>query len=113
MVDHPAGAHYVLWNGPAFLDVGVPSGGFVRFPLANVPPQWMVLFDTQRRQLPVAVFYDGRSLAICWLPYDGPGARSAARTGRGLTDADYAKALQDLSTKRYESLMNTARSIGR
>jgi len=31
MVDHPAGAHYVLWNGPAFLDVGVPAGGFVRF----------------------------------------------------------------------------------
>ena len=22
MVDHPAGAHYALWNGPAFLDVG-------------------------------------------------------------------------------------------
>jgi hypothetical protein len=39
MVDHPAGAHYVLWNGPAFLDVGVPAGGFVRFPVANLTPQ--------------------------------------------------------------------------
>ena len=32
MVDHPVGAHYVLWNGPAFLDVGVPGGGFVGSP---------------------------------------------------------------------------------
>ena len=92
MVDHPAGAHYVLWNGPAFLDVGVPAGGFVRFALANLAPQWTLLMDAQHQQLPVAVRYDGRSLAIWWLPYDGPGARPDAQTGGGLSDADYAAA---------------------
>lgn len=75
MVDHPAGAHYVLWNGPAFLDVGVPAGGFVRFALANLTPKWTLL--TEYQQLPVATRDDGRGLAICRLPYDGPGARPA------------------------------------
>ena len=111
MVDHPAGAHYVLWNGPAFLDVGVPAGGFVRFALANLPPQWTLLVDQQNRQLPVAVRYDGRSLMICWLPYHGPGARKGAQTRGGMSDADYAAALQKLSATRYEGLMNAARGI--
>jgi hypothetical protein len=90
MVDHPAGAHYVLWNGPDLLDVGVPAGGFVRFALANLTPQWTLLMDAQHQQLPVAVRYDGRTLAIWWLPYDGPAARPAARTGGGLSDTDCA-----------------------
>jgi hypothetical protein len=88
MVDHPAGAHYVLWNGPAFLDVGVPAGGFVRFAVANLTTQWTLLMDPQGRQLPVAVRNDGPGLAIRWLPYDGPGARPAARVGRRLSDAE-------------------------
>ena len=112
MVDHPAGAHYVLWNGPAFLDVGVPAGGFVRFAIASLPPQWTLLLDAQHRQLPIAVRYDGVSLAIWWLPYDGPGARTNAQTGGGLSDADYAAALQKLSATRYEGLMNAAWGIG-
>jgi hypothetical protein len=112
MVDHPAGAHSVLWNGPAFLDVGVPAGGFVRFALANLPPQWTLLKDEQNRQLPVAARYDGRSLMICWLPYDGPGARKGAQTGGGMSDADRAAALQKLSATRHEGLINAARGIG-
>ncbi len=108
MVDHPAGAHYVLWNGPAFLDVGVPAGGFVRFALANLT----LLMDAQHGQLPVAVRYDGRSLAIWWLPYDGPGARPNAQAGGGLSDADYAAALQKLSATRYQGLMDAAWGIG-
>src|SRR5262249_4193754 len=105
MVDHPAGAHYALWNGPAFLDVGVPAGGFVRFALANLTPQWTLLVDAQNRQLPTAVLYDRRGLAILWLPYDGPGARTNAQTGSKLTDADYAEALQKISGMRYQSMM--------
>ena len=113
MVDHPAGAHYVLWNGPAFLDVGLPTGGFVRFALANLTPQWTLLVDEQHQQLPVAVRYDGSSLAIWWLPYDGPGARAPdAQTGGGLSDADYASALQKLSATRYQGLMDAAWGIG-
>jgi hypothetical protein len=113
MVDHPSGAHYVLWNGPAFLDVGVPAGGFVRFALANLTPQWTLLVDEQHQQLPVAARYDGRSLAIWWLPYDGPGARAPdAQIGGGLTDADYAAALQKLSATRYQGLMDAAWGIG-
>src|SRR5262245_52392088 len=111
MVDHPAGAHSVLWNGPVFLDVGVPAGGFVRFALANLTPQWTLLVDEQNRQLPVAVRYDGRSLAICWLSYNGPGARTNAQTRGRLTDADYADALQKLSATRHQGLMNAARGI--
>jgi len=106
MVDHPAGAHYVLWNGPAFLDVGVPAGGL------NLTPQWTLLMDAQHGQLPVAVRYDGRSLAIWWLPYDGPGARPNAQAGGGLSDADYAAALQKLSATRYQGLMDAAWGIG-
>jgi len=109
MVDHPAGAHYVLWNGPDVLDVGVPAGGFVRFALANLTPQWTLLMDAQ---LPVAVRYDGRSLAIWRLPYDAPGARAAAQTGAGLSDTDYAAALQKLSATRYQGLMDAAWGIG-
>jgi hypothetical protein len=112
MVDHPAGAHYALWNGPSFLDIGVPAGGFVRFALANLTPQWTLLMDAQHRQLPVAVRYDGRSLAIWWLPYDGPGARPDAQTGGGLSDTDYAAALQKLSATRYQGLMDAAWGIG-
>jgi len=56
MVDHPAGAHYVLWNGSDFLDVGVPAGG--------------------------------------------------------LSDADYAAALQKHSATRYQCLMDAAWGIG-
>jgi len=112
MVDHPAGGHYVLWNGPAFLDVGVPAGGFVRFTIADLTSQWTLLIDAQQQQLPLAVRYDGRSLAIWWLPYDGPGARSDAQSGRGLSDADYAAALQKLSATRYQGLMDAAWGIG-
>jgi hypothetical protein len=84
MVDHPSGAHYVLWNGPAFLDVGVPAGGFVRFALANLTPQWTLLVDEQHQQLPVAARYDGRSLAIWWLPYeDLARALRTRKTGAG------------------------------
>jgi hypothetical protein len=113
MVDHPSGAHYGLWNGPAFLDVGVPAGGFVRFALANLTPQWTLLVDEQHQQLPVAARYDGRSLAIWWLPYDGPGARPpGAQIGGELSDADYAAALQKLSATRYQGLMDAAWGIG-
>jgi len=51
-------------------------------------------------------------LAIWWLPYDGPGARTYAQTGGGFSNADYAAALQKLSATRYESLMNAAWGIG-
>ncbi len=112
MVDHPDGAHYVLWNGPAFLDVGVPTGGFVRFAVANLTPQWTVLLDAQGQPLPVAARYDGRGLAIWWLPYDGPGGHPAAQTGGGLSDADYAAALQNIAATRYKGLMDAAWGIG-
>lgn len=113
MVDHPAGAHYVLWNGPAFLDVGVPGGGFVRFALANLTSQWTLLADAQSRQLPVAVRCDGRGVAIRWLPYEGQRAHPAPPTGGKLSDADYAAALQKLSATRYQGLMNAACGVGR
>jgi hypothetical protein len=112
MVDHPAGAHYVLWNGPAFLDVGVPEGGFVRFAVADFTTQWTLLVNTQHMPLPMAVRYTGEGLEICWLPYDGPNPRQDARIRSGLSDADYALTLQKISTTRYQSLMNTAWGIG-
>ena len=99
MVDHPARAHYVLWNGPAFLDIGVPEGGFVRFAVANVTTEWSQL-NAGDRPLPVAVRYDGRGLVIRWLPYDGPGKRPAPQIGKGMSDADRAAALQKLSETR-------------
>ena len=77
---------------PAFLDIGVPTGEFVRFGVANLTPQWTLLADAEGRPLPVAARYDGLGLAIWWLPYDGPGARTAAQIGSGMTDADYAAA---------------------
>ncbi len=80
MVDHPAGAHYVLWNGPAFLDVGMPGGGFVRFAVANLPSQWTLLMDGHGQPLPVAARNEGRGLSIWWLPYDGPGAPPGSAT---------------------------------
>jgi hypothetical protein len=105
MVDHPAGGHSVLWNGPAFLDVGTPTGGFVRLPVTNLPPQWTLLLDSQRRPLPVAVLYmPGRGMAIRWLPYAGP-----PKANGTLTDKDYVDVLQSLSTTRYQTLMGTAR----
>ena len=112
MVDHPKGAHYVLWNGPAFLDVGVPAGGFVRFAVANLTEQWTLLMDGQGQPLPVAARYDGRDLAIVWLPYDGPGAAPAAPVEGGLSDADNAAALQNISATRYQGLMDAACGIG-
>src|SRR5215831_17830064 len=112
MVDHPAGAHYVLWNGPAFLDVGVPGGGFVRFPVMNLGMQWWLLTDGQGHQLPVAARYDQNGLAICWLPYDGPSPRRTPQVGGGLTDADYVRTLQNISASRYQGLMAAAWGIG-
>lgn len=112
MVDHPAGAHYVLWNGPAFLDVGVPGGDFVRFAVANLPAQWTLLLDAQGLPLPVAARSDGGGLAIWWLPYDGPGPRPAAPIGSGMSDIDRALALQKLSQTRYQGLMDAAWGIG-
>ena len=112
MVDHPAGAHYVLWNGPAFLDVGVPGGEFIRFAVANLTTKWTLLLDAQSHPLPVAVRQDGRGLAIWWLPYYGPGAHPAAQSRGGLSDADYAAALQNISATRYQGLMNSAWGIG-
>ena len=66
MVDHPAGAHYVLWNRPAFLDVGICACGRV-CPLCDRQPDAAV--DTVAElaavpPAPVAARYDGRGLAI-------------------------------------------------
>jgi hypothetical protein len=99
MVDHPARAHYVLWNGPAFLDIGVPEGGFVRFAVANVTAEWSQL-NAGDRPLPIR-----------WLPYDGPGKRPAPQIGKGMSDADRAAALQKLSETRYQGLMNAAGNL--
>src|SRR5262245_1527925 len=52
---------YVLWYGPAFLDVGSPAGRFVPYALANLTPQWTMLVDAQHQPLLVAVLYDGHS----------------------------------------------------
>ena len=112
MVDHPAGAHYVLWNGPAFLDVGVPTGEFVRFAVTSLTMQWMLLVDAQGRPLPVTARYDGRCLAIWWLPYDRPGTHPPAQIRKGLSDADYASALQNISATRFQGLMDAAWGIG-
>ena len=112
MIDHPAGAHTVVWNGPMVLDVGLPEGGFVRFPVANFTPQWALLADSQGRQLPIAVRRDTYGLAVCWLPYDGPPARSTAIPAGGMSDAQLGAALQKLSATRYEGLMNAAWGIG-
>ncbi len=112
MVDHPAGGHYVLWNGPAFLDVGMPSGEFVRFALANLTPQWTLLLDAQGLPLPVAARYDGQRLAIWWLPYEGSSAHPSGPAQGGMSDADYAAALQKISATRYQGLMDAAWGIG-
>lgn len=112
MFDHPARTHHVLWNWPAFLDVGVPAGGFVRFAVAHLTTHWAVLMDGQGQALPVAARYDGRGLAISWLPYNGPGKRPAAQVGSGMSDADLAAALDKLSATRYEGLTSAAWGIG-
>jgi hypothetical protein len=112
MIDHPAGAHYALWNGPGFLDIGLPSGDFVRFSVATLTSQWTLLMDAQSRPLPVAARYDDRNLAIWWLPYDGPGASTATHAGSAMKDTDYAAALQKLSSTRYQALMDAAWGIG-
>ena len=104
MVDHPAGAHTVTWNGPAFLDVGLPTGSFVRFPVAGLTPQWSLLLDARGAALPIAVRRDGSGVAVLWLPYDGP-----APPRGNLSDAEYLKALQNISASRYQGLMSTAR----
>jgi hypothetical protein len=111
MVDHPAGDHYALWNGPGFLDIGVPNGGFVRFALASLRPQWTLLADGNGLPLPVAARFDGR-LSVWWLPYDGPGRPAAPHRADALSDADYAAALQKISTARYQGLMDAAWGIG-
>jgi len=112
MVDHPAGAHYALQNGPAFLDIGVPTGGFVRYAVANLTAQWTLLLDAENRPLPVAVRSGSGGLEIWWLPYDGPGARTDTRVVSRPSDADYAAALQKLSTTRYHGQMDAAWGIG-
>lgn len=116
MVDQPAGGHYVLWNGPAFLDVGLPSGEFVRFALANLTPQWTLLVDGQGLPLPVAALYDGQRLAIWWLPHESSSTHPATHPAKpargGMSDADYAAALQKISATRYQGLMNAAWGIG-
>ena len=96
MVDHPAGAHYVLWNGPDLLDVGVPAGGFVRFALANLTPQWTLLMDAQHQQLPVAVRYDGAH----------PGDLVAARTWRAPGCANRGR------VERYRLCGGSAEALG-
>lgn len=55
---------------------------------------------------------DGRALSILWLPYQGPGVRQPPQRTGGPSDADYAAALQKLSTTRYQGLMDAAWSIG-
>ena len=112
MVDHPAGAHYALWNGPAFLDIGVPTGGSVRYAVASLPTQWTLLLDAESQPLPLAVRSGLRGLEVWWLPYSGPGARTDTPAGSTLSDADYATALQKLSTTRYQGLMDAAWGIG-
>ena len=106
MVDHPAGAHYVLWNGPALLDVGLPAGNFVRFSVVALTPQWSLLLDAQGIPLPVAVRRSERGVAVRWLPYDGPVPKRGT-----MSDAEYLKALQNISAARYQGLMSTARGI--
>jgi hypothetical protein len=112
MVDHPAGEHYALWNGPAFLDIGVPTGSFVRFAVADLTSQWTLLEDADGQPLPVAARNDGRGLVISWLPYDGPGPRRPERAGKRMSDAERAAALQKLSSTRYQGLMNAAWGVG-
>lgn len=113
MVNHPACAYYALWNGPAYLDIGGPAGEFARFAVANLTTQWGVLMDGQNQPLPVAARYDGRGLAISWLPYDGsPGKRPNAQIVNGLSDADLSAAREKLSATRYESLNGLAWGIG-
>ena len=112
MVDHPAGAHYVLWNGPAFLDVGVPTGDFVRFAVADLTERWTLLADAQGQPLPVAARYDGRSVAIWWLPDPEHRPRPATTAGAGASGVDYAAALQNLSATRYKGMMDAAWGIG-
>jgi hypothetical protein len=112
MVDHPAGGYNVVWNGPAFLDVGKPSGEFVRFALANLKPQWTLLVDEQGSPLPVAARYSERRLAIWWLPYEGSPTQPTEQASGGMSDADYAAALQNISATRYQGLMDAAWGIG-
>lgn len=106
MIDHPAGAHYALWNGPELLDIGLPAGQFVRFAIANLTPHWSLLLDAGGAPLPVAARRDGRRVLIRWLPYDGPVPKRGT-----LSDAEYLKALQSTSAARYQGLMNAARGI--
>lgn len=93
-------------------DVGVPGVGFIRFAVASLPAQWTLLLDAQGHPLPIAARNDGDGVAIWWLPYDGPAPRPAAQIGRGMSDTDYAMALQKLSATRYQGLMDAAWGIG-
>lgn len=65
MVDHPSGAHYALWNGPACLEIGRASGELVRFAVADLPQRWTLLTDGEGHALPVAARADRGGIAIC------------------------------------------------
>jgi len=114
MVDHPAGAHYALLNGPAFLDIGIPGGDFVRFPVAGLTSQWALLQDPTGQPLPVSARMDGNGVWVMWWPFRGPGLHAPSTApGQGApTDADYARALQNISSARHRAAMDAAMAIG-
>jgi hypothetical protein len=112
MVDHPSGAHYALWNGPAFLDIGRPAGDFVRFAVADLPERWTLLTDGEGRPLPVAARADRGGVAIWWLPDPDRPAPPSGASANAASGVDYAAALQRISATRYQGLMDAAWGIG-
>jgi hypothetical protein len=70
MENHPSRTgYYVLWNGPMFLDVGLPFGqNFARFTLAAFPNgTWIDLQDLQGRPIPVSIRIDQGIIWARWL----------------------------------------------
>ena len=65
---HPTrDGYFALWNGPVFLDVGLPFGGSQRFSLAAFPNgMWVALQDQRGQPIPLAIYIDQGAVRGKW-----------------------------------------------
>lgn len=73
MILDPTEAYYLVWNGPAVVDVGVPGQvPFARYSLAGLlRPGWTQLLGPGNQPLPINVQFDGRTPLVAWFTDSG------------------------------------------